>query len=112
MTIAQPALPQLLRIRERFVVLHHERHDRLEVLLAGLQHGCAVADGLAEARSILHKIGGTAGTLGFMAFGTAAREVEYLIDIHLEGHGPDAAEIIRALDRLLDDSLRVCVPDI
>ncbi len=129
MTIIQSELPELLRIRERFVEMHHDRHDQLEVLLDAARRGIDPHTALAEARRILHKIGGTAGTLGFAAFGTAAREVEYMIDAFLDGTGfqpvndgdslPECARstsemtgIIAALDRLLDESLRVCVPDI
>ena len=128
MTRVLREMPELLRIRERFVEMHHDRHDRLEELLEATRRDVDAEAALLETRRILHKIAGTAGTLGFAALGTSAREVEYLIDTHLDGCGfqPDQgvavinpatakeerAGIIAALDVLLDDSLRVCVPDI
>lgn len=67
-----------------------------------------INDNLAEARTILHQIAGTAGSLGFDDLGTVARDNELAIDAHLDGPKGKIAncptEIIFGLDDFLKSS--------
>ena len=69
---------------------------------------CLSLSNLAEARTILHQIAGTAGSLGFDDLGTVARDNELAIDAHLDGPKGKIAncptEIIFGLDDFLKSS--------
>ena len=103
-------LPAFLRIRTRFITMQQERHDRLEELLAATTRGRDPEAALKEARSILHTIGGTAGSLGFDVLGSAAGRVELLIDAHFENGSEDVAAIAAEIDAFLDISLDTIDP--
>lgn len=102
-------MPGLDRIRHRFLDLLDER----KVLIA--QHALAAWDGetaeqinsnLESARSILHQIAGTAGTVGYPELGVTAQHCEAQIIAHLEGDYADLAvcpgEIIWFIDTFVE----------
>jgi HPt (histidine-containing phosphotransfer) domain-containing protein len=102
-------LPGLDRIRCRFVELLEDR----KTLIA--QHALAAWDAqtadqinghLEEARSLLHQIAGTAGTVGYPELGIIAQSCEAKIIDHLEGSYADLAvcpdEIIWRIDRFVE----------
>ncbi len=98
-------MPGLEKIRARFVEMLSDRKVRIA------QHALAAWDGesaeeinanLEAAKNILHKIAGTAGTVGFSDLGTCAHLCEEEIIAHLEGDYADLAicpgEIIWRID--------------
>lgn len=102
-------MPGLDRIRTRFLEMLPDR----KVLIA--QHALAAWDGetvevinenLEQARSILHQIAGTAGTVGFSELGLTAQHCEAQIIAHLEGDYADLAicpgEIIWFIDTFVE----------
>lgn len=102
-------MPGLDRIRDRFVDLLEERKTRIA------QHALAAWDGetaeeinanLEQARSLLHQIAGTAGTVGYPDLGTCAQQCEAQIIAHLEGPYADLAvcpgEIIWRIDGFVE----------
>ncbi|MEH6831360.1 MAG: phosphorelay protein [Sulfitobacter sp.] len=104
-----PEMPGLDRIRHRFLDLLAER----KMLIA--QHALAAWDGetaeginenLETACSILHKIAGTAGTVGYPELGITAQHCEAQIITHLEGDYADLAvcpgEIIWFIDTFVE----------
>lgn len=105
MNAAALNLPGLEKIRERFVALLSER----KALIA--QHALAAWDGetaeeivenLEAAKSVLHQIAGTAGTVGFPELGASAMQCEAEIIAHVDGDYADLAicpgEIIWRID--------------
>ena len=99
------------RLKKRFVQTHFTRHDRLEYLIATLQQADPPAEAAAEAEGILHKIAGTAGTVGFTELGEAALQVEVFIrDRSKSTRASDRDAIIQVLDAFLDVSLGFCDP--
>lgn len=98
------------RLRQRFIQTYYARHDELEVLLdASLQSGLS-QNSMTEAEAILHKIAGSAGSLGMAELGDAARAVETFIRAHLASPAPDYALMRHALNAYLDVSMDVCNP--
>lgn len=102
-------MPGLDRIRDRFVELLEDRKTAIA------QHALAAWDGetaeeinvnLEDARSILHQIAGTAGTVGFPHLGELAQQCEHEIIAHLEGAYADLAicpgEIIWRIDAFVE----------
>jgi chemotaxis protein histidine kinase CheA len=95
------------RLKKRFVETHYERHDRLEDLAVTLQQTNPPASAAQEVESILHKIAGTAGSVGFKELGEAAQQVEVFIRDHAASN---QAAIVKVLDAFLDVSLEFCDP--
>jgi chemotaxis protein histidine kinase CheA len=95
------------RLKKRFVQTHYERHDRLEDLVAMMQQSNPPANAAQEAEGILHKIAGTAGSVGFKELGEAALQVEVFIRDHAASN---QAAIVHKLDAFLDVSLAFCDP--
>lgn len=102
-------LPGLDRVRLRFLDLLVER----KISIA--QHALAAWDGetaedinahLESARSILHQIAGTAGTVGYPDLGATAQHCEAQIIAHVEGPYADLAvcpgEIIWFIDTFVE----------
>lgn len=102
-------MPGLDRIRDRFIELLDSRKTSIA------QHALAAWDGentdfinenLEQARSILHQIAGTAGTVGFPELGATALMCEEQIIAHLEGPYADLAvcpgEIIWCIDTFVE----------
>ncbi len=104
-------LPGLDRIRTRFIEMLKDRQAAIaeHALTAWESDDLAEINGnLVGARTILHQIAGTAGSLGFDDLGTEARACELEIDDHLGG--PDAdlaicpAELIFHIDQFVQSS--------
>ena len=98
------------RLRDNFLTRHFTRHDRLEVLLDTIRHGQDAKAAAAEAEAMLHKIGGTAGSVGLAELGIAASLTENFIRLQLAAPALDARAMAEALDAFLDVSLQVCNP--
>ena len=78
---AQAALQARLgSVRDRFVALLDERLDSLELLRDALEQEATRASALEDIRFIVHKVAGTAGTLGFEYVGTLAARTESCIE--------------------------------
>jgi hypothetical protein len=103
--------PPPVRRRVKFLATHHVRHDQLELLLEDLQNGVEVAERLIEMRKSLSRLVRAVETLGFDKLEQGARAVETLIDWHLRAGDPDHRPVIRAIDRFLDLSLDLCLPE-
>lgn len=107
-------LPGLDRIRQHFVALLEDRKTSIA------QHALAAWDGetvedinsnLEQARTILHQISGTAGTLGFAELGVSAQRCEAQIIAHLEGPYADLAicpgEIVWCIDAFVEACMAI-----
>ena len=104
-------LPGIERIRARFLDMLKDRQSAIaeHALIAWESDVLDEINGnLAGARTILHQIAGTAGSLGFKDLGVRARACEVEIDAHL--NGPDAdlaicpATLIFVMDTFLQES--------
>lgn len=102
-------MPGIDHIRAHFVALLEDRSTSIA------QHALAAWDGetvedinghLERARTTLHQIAGTAGTLGFDELGATAQRCEEQIIAHLEGPYADLAicpgEIIWCIDTFVE----------
>jgi len=102
-------IPDLDHIRLHFVVLLEERKNSIALYALAAWDGETVEDinsHLEQARTILHQIAGTAGTLGFDQLGQIAHRCEAQIITHLEGPYADLAicpgEIIWCIDTFVE----------
>ena len=101
----------MTRMKKLFVETHYQRHDRLEYLVTKLQQAESPAVTAAEAEDIMHKIAGTAGSVGFKKLGDAAQQVEVFFRDHPTSKGSaDRAAMVQVLNAFLDVSLGLCVP--
>lgn len=98
------------RLRQRFIQTYYARHDELEVLLDASKQPDQARQSLLDAEMILHKIAGSAGSLGMAELGEAARTVETFIRAHLAQQDPDFGLMHEALNAYLDVSMDVCNP--
>jgi chemotaxis protein histidine kinase CheA len=99
------------RLKKLFVQTHYQRHDRLEYLVTKLQQAESPAATAAEVEDILHKIAGTAGSVGFKKLGDAAQQVEVFFRDHPTSKGSaDRAAMVQVLNAFLDVSLGLCDP--
>lgn len=87
----------LARAEALFLSLAASRLAALESARARVLAGQAPHDALTEIGGIAHKIAGTAATLGYVAMGRNAAEVERLIAL-----GATAPDILPELEQLLD----------
>ncbi len=104
-------LPGIDKIRARFLEMLKDRQCMIaeNALIAWESDKLDEINGsLANARTILHQIAGTAGSLGFDALGAEARACEAAIDGHL--NGPDADLAICPSDLIfgMDDFVQSC----
>lgn len=90
----------LAKVRDRFLSVLPARRNSVSRLLHEIEHGEIKMVSLAEARSALHKIAGTAKTLGFAALGDAARTGEEAIDAD-EAAAASRAELSARLREVL-----------
>ncbi len=97
-------IPGLSRIRNRFLSTLVEREAEIEQARAKLRDANhAPLPALLSAESILHKIAGSAGTLGLAELGAAARHCEeVIIDYREQGKGS-----VRDMANLLDQFLEL-----
>lgn len=102
------ALPGIARIRERFLAMQNDRHDALEDYLTTINSGEDCHAALRGARDILHKIAGTAGSLGFAELGEAAVKAEAVVQDHIDINIHDRSAVTEELDRFLELSITYC----
>ena len=81
--VASPLQDQLKVIRDRFIVLLADRRYELQDLRKHLENSEPNEDIYKQIQFIVHKIAGTAGTLGFPEFGQLALNTETIIVNHL-----------------------------
>lgn len=91
------ALPGIDRIRQRFLDLLEDRLDTLEDAMVEFEFPGTGHTSLARAQMILHKISGSAGTLGFERLGDAARNCEDGIITHIKTGKPSLDKLYRDL---------------
>ena len=103
-------LPGLERVKLRFLSMLEDRQREIATHALAAWDGETLDDingNLIMARDILHKISGSAGSLGFMSLGNHARHCETQIIEHLEGPDADLAicpgELISMLDNFAHD---------
>ena len=104
-------LPGIDRIRTRFLEMLRDRQSAIaeHALFAWEGHTLEEVNGnLTSARTILHQIAGTAGSLGFNALGTEARSCEIKIDEHLNGPDADLALCPAELIFVMDGFVQTC----
>lgn len=104
-------LPGIDRIRSRFLEMLRDRQAAIaeHALIAWEGETVEVINGnLTSARTILHQIAGTAGSLGFDALGTEARACEVKIDEHLNGPDADLALCPADLVFAMDSFVQTC----
>lgn len=107
----QLQLPGIDRIRTRFLEMLRERHSSIaeHALTAWESDALEEINGhLTNARTILHQIAGTAGSLGFSELGTQAHACEISIDAHLLGPDADLAICPANLIFHMDDFVQSC----
>jgi len=90
-------LPGIARIRARFVGMLGDRLSELESLVAGGNGIVPEPAALNDAKAILHKIAGSAGTLGLQDLGEAARTCENDIICYLDTGAPGLPKIFNDL---------------
>lgn len=100
----------MARLRGLFIRKLCDRHDRLELLAQALAgHADPVAT-TAEIEGILHKIAGSAGSVGLHELGEEASRLECLIRDQRALDRWNVADIADGLDSFLDMSLDICEP--
>lgn len=86
---------QLIRIK--FLTMLDERLAEIFDLCEDGDVSLENRDTLLQVRSILHKIAGTAGTLGMQDLGQCARDCEMQIDQHVANGTPLVGEIFESI---------------
>jgi len=107
---AESALQDQLKVvRERFISLLDERLDELEILRERIERGQNREEALKQIQFIVHKIGGTAGTLGFPETGELAACAEDAIIHNLSSGGerPTFDDTIKLIDAFLENAAGV-----
>lgn len=97
MTVENTLLPGLERIRLRFLDMLVERLSDLERLCREMAKDDPQSNALRELQSIMHKIAGSAGTLGLQDLGDTARICENQIIDHLDTGTTVLPEIYQSL---------------
>ena len=97
---------QLKVVRARFINLLDDRLDELEVLREKIDLGENREEALKQIQFIIHKIGGTAGTLGFPETGKMAQCAEDAIIKNLSSGGlqPPLDDTIELIDKFLENA--------
>lgn len=93
----QEKLPGLDRIRARFLEMLVERLGEIDRLCDSTVSGLSPRDALEQVQMILHKIAGTAGTLGMGTLGETARTGENTIIAFLGSGGPPKEQVYRSV---------------
>lgn len=93
-------------VRARFISLLDDRLDELEDLREAIDLEEGREKALEQIQFILHKIGGTAGTLGFAETGQIARDAENAIIDNLASAGlkPPFDNMIELIDGFLENA--------
>ena len=104
-------MPGIERIRTRFLEMLRDRQIAIAeyAIIAWESYELDEINGsLESARTLLHQIAGTAGSLGFEDLGHEARNVETEIDAHLSGADADLAICPGALIFHMDNFVQLC----
>lgn len=94
---AQMKMPGLERIRARFMDMLVERLNEIDRLCDPAVSGLSPRDALEQVQMILHKIAGTAGTLGLTVLGDTARTGENTIIAFLGSGAPPKEKVYRSV---------------
>ncbi|MCB1342107.1 MAG: Hpt domain-containing protein [Pseudooceanicola sp.] len=94
---AQAKLPGLERIRARFLDMLVERLGDIDRLCDPELSGLGPREALEQVQAILHKIAGTAGTLGMTQLGDTARNGENTIISYLGTGKPGNEAVYRSV---------------
>ena len=89
MTQSPEMVAILARVRQRFDAMLAGRLATLDAALARVQDPAARHAALIEARTVLHHIAGSAGSLGLPRLGAEARACEQAIDGWISHGTPD-----------------------
>jgi hypothetical protein len=100
--IADPFTDRLARVRDRFATTLAGKIDDTRAAIPNLSDVVpTAAAAVAEAYRCVHGIVGVGATVGFLASGRAAREVEDVLrPPHQEGRGLTADEVARLANKL------------
>ncbi|SEN17232.1 Hpt domain-containing protein [Loktanella fryxellensis] len=101
----------MLRLKQRFLQHHFERHEQLEALLEDWRRGEDAGSGPGIAEAVLHKIAGAAGSLGLQTLGDAAFVAERHLRDQRRSDRIDLTAAANVLDAFLEVSLQVCRDD-
>ena len=107
---ATEMLPGLERIRARFITMLVDRLDELEQLCDNMYEDSPDMAALEMSKNILHKIAGSAGTLGMTTLGDAARTCENQIISFLESSQPGLEQIFDSLGEFAELAERIVAP--
>ena len=106
MMVAADISSGLEPIRHRFLSMLHERQiETLNDLEVALNTPDQAAEALGRIEATLHKIAGTAGTLGFDKLGQMARQVEEQIMAYLADPTQNADAVYDAIVQFLNLSI-------
>ncbi|MCB1379401.1 MAG: Hpt domain-containing protein [Alphaproteobacteria bacterium] len=94
---AKTMMPGLERIRTRFLDMLSERLTEIDRLCDPSVSGLSPRDALTQVQMILHKIAGTAGTLGMNDLGDKARAGENVIIDFLGSGGAAKHQVYRTV---------------
>lgn len=105
MTTIQTTIPGLDRVRCRFLEKLNEREQRLSKAIATSRTSFSRrerAAALDECQQILHKLAGTAGTIGLHDIGEGAQYCEDAIRKFLHDGSRSSEHVHDLLDRFMD----------
>lgn len=91
----------LVKVRDRFLSVLPERESSISSLLNEVERGGVCADCVDQAKFALHKIAGTAGTLGYGDLGRAAAACEGELAVYC-GTSEGSSELADKLRVVLD----------
>lgn len=91
----------LARVRARFDAMLVERLAALRAAERDCANPVLRVAALSEAQSILHKIAGTAGSLGLPDLGAQARDSEYRVIACLERGGRDVNDALASIRKFI-----------
>ncbi|MBL3705474.1 hypothetical protein GI582_22490 [Sulfitobacter sp. BDSS02] len=92
-------IPGIGRIRARFLDMLPDRLNELEEFFAEMDEDSLDMEALDQSQGILHKIAGTAGTLGLQELGDMARTCENNIVGLMKKGTPDLEQVFIDLGR-------------
>ena len=92
-------IPGIGRIRARFLDMLPDRLNELEEFFTEMQEDSLDMEALDQSQGILHKIAGTAGTLGLQELGDMARTCENNIVGLMKNGTPDLEQVFIDLGR-------------
>lgn len=105
----QLVMDRLDSVRRRFLTTLPPRIDRLAELRADLDDPRLQSHSLSQACFEVHKIAGTAGTLGYADLGRLAAQIEAKVSLHMRTAPelPPAPDLVLQFDEFLAEGRRV-----